>query len=56
VIAYVSFSVPAVLAGFASTSYGLRTTTEVYGVAVVLISLAALVAQRVIGELERTAS
>jgi MFS family permease len=56
VIAYVSFSVPAVLAGFASTSYGLRATTEAYGAAVVVISLAALVAQRLIGDLERTAT
>jgi MFS family permease len=46
VIAYLAFSVPALAAGFASTSAGLRPTTLVYGVVVVLLSLAALVARR----------
>ena len=46
VIAYTAFSVPAVIAGFASTSFGLRPTTLVYGVVVVAFGVAALVAQR----------
>jgi MFS family permease len=46
VIAYVAFSLPAVLAGLASTSVGLRTTTLVYGAAVGILGLAALAAQR----------
>ncbi len=45
-ISYVAFSVPAVAAGFASTSYGLHRTTVVYGVVVVVLSLAALAARR----------
>ncbi len=46
VIAYLAFSVPAVLAGIAATSVGLHPTTLVYGIAVVVLSLAALVGQR----------
>jgi hypothetical protein len=46
VIAYLAFSVPALVAGFASTAAGLRPTTLVYGVVVVALSLTALVAQR----------
>ncbi len=46
VIAYLAFSLPAVAAGFASTSVGLRSTAMVYGVAVGVLSLAALAAQR----------
>ncbi|MGB0121453.1 MAG: MFS transporter [Solirubrobacterales bacterium] len=47
VISYVTFSVPAVIAGFASgTSFGLRATTIVYGIVVALLSVAALLAQR----------
>lgn len=45
-ISYTAFSVPAVAAGFASTSFGLRPTTLVYGVVVVLFGAAALVVQR----------
>jgi MFS family permease len=48
VISYTAFSVPAVAAGFASTSFGLRPTTLVYGVVVVALGLAALVAQRML--------
>ena len=48
-ISYVAFSVPAVAAGFASTSYGLHRTSVIYGVVVVALSLAALGAQRVVG-------
>ena len=46
VISYTAFSVPAVAAGFASTSFGLRPTTLVYGVVVVAFGAAALVVQR----------
>ncbi len=43
VISYLAFSVPAVLAGFAGTAFGLRATTEVYALAVVVITAVALV-------------
>jgi predicted MFS family arabinose efflux permease len=46
VISYLAFSLPAVLAGFATTSIGLHTTTVIYGLGVTLLSLAALTAQR----------
>lgn len=55
VISYVAFSVPAVIAGFASSSAGLHDTTVVYAVAVILLSLAALVAQRVVAVRRRVA-
>jgi len=45
VIAYLAFSLPAILAGFATTSVGLHDTAVVYGIGVVVLSLAALVAQ-----------
>ena len=47
VIAYLAFSLPAVAAGFATTSVGLRPTTVVYSLAVVALGLVALAAQRV---------
>jgi MFS family permease len=47
IIAYLAFSLPAVLAGFASTYAGLHATALVYGLGVVALSLAALAAQRV---------
>jgi predicted MFS family arabinose efflux permease len=46
VIAYLALSLPAVLAGVASTSVGLRSTAMAYGIAVGVISLAALAPQR----------
>jgi hypothetical protein len=46
VIAYVAFSLPAVAAGFATTSVGLRPTTMAYGLGVVALSVLALAAQR----------
>ena len=46
VIAYVAFSVPAVIAGLAAGSAGLHTTALVYGSVVALLGAAALVAQR----------
>jgi hypothetical protein len=49
VMAYTAFSVPAVAAGFASTSFGLRPTTLVYGIVVVVLGAAAPVVQRVVG-------
>jgi MFS family permease len=55
VIAYLAFSLPAVVAGFASTSVGLRPTAVVYSLGVIGLGLAALVAQRVLA-LRRTAA
>jgi MFS family permease len=46
VIAYVAFSVPAVIAGLAAGSIGLHTTALVYGLVVAVLAAAALVAQR----------
>jgi hypothetical protein len=46
VIAYVAFSLPAVAAGFATTSFGLRPTTVVYSLGVVALGVIALAAQR----------
>jgi MFS family permease len=46
VIAYVAFSVPAVVAGLAAGSVGLHTTALVYGLVVGLLGAAAVVAQR----------
>ncbi|MEA2191649.1 MAG: hypothetical protein QOI73_1770, partial [Solirubrobacteraceae bacterium] len=48
VISYLAFSLPAVVAGFASTSVGLRPTAIVYGIGVVALGLAALAAQRML--------
>lgn len=49
VISYVAFSVPAVLAGLASsTSFGLQDTTVAYGLGVIALSLAALASQRLL--------
>lgn len=45
-IAYFAFSAPAVAAGFATTVVGLRPTTVVYAIAVIVVSIAALVAAR----------
>ena len=42
VISYVAFSVPAVIAGFAGTAFGLRITAEVYALVVIAFALAAL--------------
>jgi len=46
VIAYLAFSLPAVAAGFATTSVGLRPTTVVYSLGVVALGVVALAAQR----------
>ena len=46
VIAYVAFSLPAVAAGFATTSFGLHPTTVVYSLVVAALGLVALGAQR----------
>jgi MFS family permease len=42
VVGYLAFSVPAVIAGFAATHFGLLHTTYVYGLGVVLLALAVL--------------
>ncbi|RKS75238.1 putative MFS family arabinose efflux permease [Motilibacter peucedani] len=47
VISYVAFSVPAVAAGFATTSFGLHPTVVVYGAFVAVLALSALVVQGV---------
>jgi MFS family permease len=52
VIAYLAFSLPALAAGFASTSFGLHTTTVVYSLGVVALGLTALAAQRLRSEKE----
>jgi MFS family permease len=46
VVSYLSFSLPALAAGLASTAAGLRPTAIVYGVGVLLFSLVAIFAQR----------
>jgi MFS family permease len=46
VIAYLAFSLPAVAAGFATTSFGLHPTTVVYSLTVVALGLIALGAQQ----------
>ena len=46
VIAYLAFSLPAVLAGFASTSIGLHATAVAYSLGVIALGLTALAAQR----------
>jgi MFS family permease len=46
VISYLAFSVPAVIAGFSATSYGLHVTALVYGVVVAVLGALALGAQR----------
>jgi MFS family permease len=48
-IAYLAFSVPAVIAGVASGLVGLRPTAEVYGIVVVALGIAALTAQGLLG-------
>ena len=45
VIAYVAFSLPAVVAGYAATSVGLHATTVVYSLGVITFGLIALAAQ-----------
>lgn len=49
VISYLAFSLPAVIAGFAATSFGLHTTAIVYGLVVVLLGVITLVTQRLRG-------
>ncbi|MEA2302475.1 MAG: hypothetical protein QOE44_3010 [Solirubrobacteraceae bacterium] len=53
IISYLAFSLPAVVAGFASTSVGLRPTALVYGLGVVGLGLAALGAQRALATRRR---
>jgi MFS family permease len=45
VIAYLAFSLPAVAAGFATTSFGLRPTTVIYSLGVVALGLVGFAAQ-----------
>ncbi len=46
VISYVAFSLPAVIAGLAATTFGLHSTALVYGLVVVLLGAITLVTQR----------
>ena len=46
VMSYLAFAIPAVAAGFATTSAGLRDTTIVYGIVVAVMATTALVSQR----------
>jgi predicted MFS family arabinose efflux permease len=55
VIAYLAFSLPAIGAGFASTSFGLHATTVVYGVGIVVFGLMALAAQGILRSRSATA-
>lgn len=48
-----AFSLPAVVAGFASTSVGLRATEVAYGLGVVALALAALAAQHTLAARRR---
>ncbi len=54
VIAYLAFSVPAVVAGLAATSFSLHATALVYGTVVAALGVAALVAQSVAGQRMRS--
>jgi MFS family permease len=45
-VAYLAFSLPAVAAGAAVTPLGLRQTTEIYGAALIVVALIALVLSR----------
>lgn len=56
VLSYLAFSVPAVLAGFAGTAFGLRVTTEVYALGVVVLTAAALVLRIVVVRVTRRAA
>ncbi|MFG1807333.1 MFS transporter [Streptomyces sp. NPDC049040] len=47
VISYLAFSIPAVVAGFATTNVGLHRTAVVYSIAVIAFGALALIAQRV---------
>ncbi|MFI6345506.1 MFS transporter [Streptomyces sp. NPDC050560] len=55
VISYLAFSVPAVVAGLADTHYGLRSTTEVYTLAILALTLAALVLRATVTRAPATA-
>jgi MFS family permease len=46
VISYLAFSIPAVIAGFATTDFGLHRTAVVYSSAVIAFGVLALIAQR----------
>jgi MFS family permease len=47
VIAYLAFSLPAVAAGFAATSFGLHPTTVAYSLGVIALGLIALATERI---------
>jgi hypothetical protein len=39
VVSYLAFSIPAVIAGFATSSFGLRDTATGYGTAIIVLAL-----------------
>lgn len=47
-VAYLTFSIPAVIAGIFATTFGLRITAEVYGLVVALLAVSALVVGRIV--------
>jgi hypothetical protein len=47
-IAYLSLSIPAVIAGFAATAVGLRTTAISYTIGLIVLCGITLVAQRLL--------
>ena len=56
VISYVAFSVPAVVAGFAGTAFGLRITAEVYALVIVALTATALVLRLALARAARRAA
>jgi hypothetical protein len=49
-VAYLSFSLPAVVAGIATTAVGLRATSIVYGAGVAVVALLAVAISRLSGD------
>jgi MFS family permease len=56
VISYLAFSIPAVVAGFAGTAFGLRITAEVYALVIVALTVTALVLRLALARAARRAA
>jgi MFS family permease len=54
-VSYLAFSVPAIVAGLMTTHVGLRRTTDLYGLAVIALASAAIVAMRLRGRAQPAA-
>ena len=54
-IAYLAFSLPAVVAGFAAVRFGLRPVAEAYGLVVVALGVVAVVARVLVVRSRRAA-